>query len=91
MKLRMIGGTILRTCAVGILLLNLLIQPRTGRADDCVDERLKPLKHFCGIVVDPQGAPIPNVTISATETLSEQESAADRNQIDSTGADCHPD
>jgi hypothetical protein len=71
MNLPMKSRAISRTCCVRLLLLSLLIHPLSVGANICVDKRLKPLKHFCGVVVDSQGAPIPNVTISVTRTGTE--------------------
>jgi uncharacterized GH25 family protein len=36
-------------------------------ANICVDSNLKPLRHFCGAVVDASGTPIPNATVSVLE------------------------
>jgi hypothetical protein len=33
-------------------------------ANVCVDKNLRPLRHFCGTVVDSGGAPIPNAKVS---------------------------
>jgi hypothetical protein len=71
MKVRMKSRSIFRTCSEGLLLLSLLIQPLSVGANICVDKRLKPLKHFCGVVVDSQGSPISNVTISVTRAGTE--------------------
>ena len=49
---------------VGMLAVAVFFQPETVRANICVDKGLKPLKHFCGTVVDSGGAPIPNATVS---------------------------
>jgi protocatechuate 3,4-dioxygenase beta subunit len=50
--------------AVSMLALALFSSSGTVTADICVDKNLKPLKHFCGTVIDSSGTPIPNATVS---------------------------
>jgi len=49
---------------VGLLTVALFFQTETVTANICVDKGLKPLTHFCGKVVDSDGTPIPNATVS---------------------------
>src|ERR1700743_2571877 len=49
---------------VGTLLALLLFHSDAVKANICVSERLKPLRHFCGKVVDSDGELIPNVKVS---------------------------
>ena len=49
--------------AVLMLALALFSPSGTVTANICVDAQLRPLKHFCGIVVDSSGTPIPNATV----------------------------
>ena len=56
-------------CFGGLFLSSLSIQPLS--ANICVNKTLKPVKHLCGVVVDFQGKPIANATISVTRAGSE--------------------
>ena len=53
--------------AVLMLVLALLFRSGTIYANVCVDKNLKPLRHFCGAVVDSDGRPIPNATVSVLQ------------------------
>ena len=53
--------------AVQLLLLALLFRSGTIYANVCVDNNLNPLRHFCGAVVDSDGRPIPNATVSVLQ------------------------
>jgi hypothetical protein len=50
--------------AVLMLVLAFFFSTGTVTANICVDKTLKPLRHFCGTVVDPSGTPIPNAAVS---------------------------
>lgn len=60
---------IFRNCSTALLVFTLLIQPLS--ANICVNEELKPLRRLRGVVVDYQGEPIANATISVTRSGAE--------------------
>lgn len=64
MKMPVKSRAIFMICFGGLFLSSLPMQPLS--ANTCVNKRLKPLKHLCGVIVDFQGAPIANATISLT-------------------------
>jgi hypothetical protein len=47
-----------------MLVLALFLPSATVTATTCVDKNLKPIRHFCGAVVDSSGTPIPNARVS---------------------------
>jgi uncharacterized GH25 family protein len=60
---------IFRNCSAVLLVFTLLVQPLS--ANICVNEKLEPLKRLRGVVVDYQGEPIPDATISVTRSGTE--------------------
>lgn len=64
MKLPMKNRAIFMICFGVFLVSSLPVQPLS--ANICVNKRLKPLKHLCGVVVDSQGEAIVDATISVT-------------------------
>ena len=70
--------SILKTCSAVALVLSSLARPETLTATICVDHKLKPLKHVCGIVVDFQGTPIPNAKVAVLRSGTEIASSITR-------------
>jgi Carboxypeptidase regulatory-like domain len=79
----------LKACLIASLVLALILQTETVLANLCIDKQLKPLKHFYGTVVDSQGLPIPNATVSVrkngTMVDSRQTNASGEFSLDQLG------
>src|SRR6266567_1188602 len=67
-----------RASCFAVVLASLLVSAPPITADICVNEKLKPLRHVCGHVVDLYGRPIANAKLKILRSGAEFETAETR-------------